>query len=45
VLSSTANGHLRSQHKHKQQQYDNIGQNKHETTKETGTATTKNESV
>jgi hypothetical protein len=35
VLSSTANGQLRSQHEYKQQQYDNTGQNKQETTKET----------
>jgi hypothetical protein len=35
VLSSAANAQLRSQHEHKQQQYDNRGQNKQETTKET----------
>jgi hypothetical protein len=35
VLSKTVNGHLQSQHKYKQQQYDNTRQNKKEKTKET----------
>jgi hypothetical protein len=33
ALSSTASGHLQSQHEYKQQQYDNTGQNEKETTK------------
>jgi hypothetical protein len=35
MLSKTANDQLQSQREYKKQQYDNIGQNKQETTKET----------